>query len=263
MSCRPSSYLMLLTRKHRERTRKKKSYLFVVLWICGVHTVLLVSVCWERKHTCLYIYIHILADKAPDVRKAMQSKKRKSCGIPLYVHAFVNQTSFEPAGRLLTPDDLCSSCSKSNAPFFPSQLSAYSARRPETEHCVFSTFQHLFMGAFMSHLHFYITVGTWNKKKCCREKQKFKNVINVESWRRTTTWFTNMTVNNCERLRKKYRYTTSETTYCDNNIIAIRKATYILSFKGGVCRIRPGFKGSPKNIEDSNSPESRTPDALC
>lgn len=72
-----------------------------------------------------------------------------------------------------------------------------------------------------------------------------------------------MTVNNCERLRKKYRYTTSETTYCDNNITAIRKATYILSFKGGVCRIRPGFKGSPKNIEDSKSPESPTPDALC
>lgn len=216
-----------------------------------------------RKEAHMFVYIYILADKASDVRKVMQSKKRKSCGIPLYVHAFVNQTSFEPAGRLLTPDDLCSSCSKSNAPFFPSQLSAYSARRPETEHCVFSTFQHLFMGAFMSHLHFYITVGTWNKKKGCREKQKFKNVINVESWRRTTTWFTHMTVNNCERLRKKYRYTTSETTYCDNNITAIRKATYILRFKGGVCRIRPGFKGSPKNIEDSKSPESATPDALC
>lgn len=34
------------------------SYLFVVLWICGVHTVLLVSICWERKHTCLYIYTY-------------------------------------------------------------------------------------------------------------------------------------------------------------------------------------------------------------
>lgn len=102
MSCRPSSYLMLLTRKHRERTRKKNELPLcsaVNLWrpYCAPRIRLL------RKEAHMFVYIYILADKASDVRKVMQSKKRKSCGIPLYVHAFVNQTSFEPRGTTPNP----------------------------------------------------------------------------------------------------------------------------------------------------------------
>lgn len=77
MSCRPSSYLMLLTRKHRERTRKKKELPLcsaVNLWrpYCAPRIRLL----RKEAHMFVYIYTYIGRQSAwcPE-SDAVQKKK--------------------------------------------------------------------------------------------------------------------------------------------------------------------------------------------